>query len=344
MRQLTLTFFLTLSFVFWPIAAARALETDQFTVPDKPLPDLSMDLDLKIDLDLRVLINDANDHLAQGGHEAQKYRENDYFALALDKMYANGIPECTIERWIRYTDFGKPDARFDVGILSSVYGRALIGRPITLFTLAPTINLYGHYVGTDKVGHFFQQGYEYYETFRKSQLAGKTDQDAVHDAVLRGIAQEQGIYGMFIVDVYSNADLSANIAGFMFYRNLTQLVRLPDGTVLLPMLVLRNGRWELNAMAGDHHLKAYVCDNWDESMNPCDYAPMLRHIVQDNLRDLGARWVAFHHTTRERETQRLAEMTTWHGIHYGHSDSKELVTIVNHYYDVVDHTAFASKR
>jgi hypothetical protein len=323
---------------------ARALETDQFTVPDKPIPDIGADLDLKIDVELRMLANEANGHLANGGSGSKEYLENDFFADALTDEFAHGLPECTIESWIRRENFGKTDARFDVGVLSSVYGRSLIGRPITLIMLAPTINLYGNYVGTDKVGHFFQQGYEYYETYETARRRGKSETDAVHDACLKGIAQEEGIYGLFIIDVYSNADLAANMSGLMFYRNLTKTVRLPDGTTLPPMLVLRDGRWEIGAAAGDAHIRPFISDHWDEAMNPCFYAPLLRKIVEDNVKDIGARWVAFHHTTREREMKRLAEMQKWHGIDYGRCDAKNVVTIVNHYFDAIGQTAVASKR
>lgn len=327
--------------------SARALETDQFTVPSKPLPNLGPVLDLKVDLTLRVLVNEANEHLDKGGKAAEKYKSNDFFADSISNLYAGGIPECTIESWVRNVDVGDRNARFDVGIMQSVYGRALLGRPITLFTLAPTINLYGSYVGTDKVGHFFQQGSEYYETFRAARREGKSEHDAVREAVLKGVSQEEGIYGMFIVDVYSNADLASNIAGLMFYRNLTEEVRLPDGVVLPPILVMRAGRWELNAFAGDAHLRPFVSDHWDESMNPCRYAPMLRKIVKDNVEETGGKWVAFHHTTREREEKRLVEMEKWHGIGYGHSGYEDVVTIVNHYFDTHGpggKTAVASKR
>jgi hypothetical protein len=325
-------------------APARALETDQFTVPDRPLPDLGPALDLKIDLVLRELANDANEHLAKGGKEAERYRSNDFFADRLSAMFSGGIPECTIESWVRNVDVGDRNARFDVGIMQSVYGRALIGRPLTLFTLSPTINLYGHYLGTDKVGHFFQQGSEYYDTFRAARRAGKSEHDSVRAAVLEGVSQEDGIYGMFIVDVYSNADLASNLAGLTFYRNLTEAVRLPDGVVLPPMLVLRHGRWELNAYAGDAHIRPFVSDHWDESMNPCRYAPLLRNIVRDNVERIGARWVAFHHATRDGEVRRLDAMRKWHGIAYGHSGYGDVITIVNRYFDAHADTAVASKR
>lgn len=327
------------------IAAApvRALETDQFTVPDQPLPDLGPALDLKVDLTLRMLVTEANVHLAAGGKDAERYKSNDFFAEAIASAYAGGIPECTIESWVRNVDVGQKDARFDVGVMQSVYGRALLGRPITLFTLAPTVNLYGHYAGTDKVGHFFQQGWEYYDTYRSARRAGKTIHDAVRAACLEGVSEEAGIYGMFIVDVYSNADLASNLAGLMFYRNLTEEVRFPDGTTLPPILVFRDGKWALNAFAGDAHVRPFVSDHWDESMNPCRYGDMLRKIVRDNLAETGAKWVAFHHTTRDREVQRLEEMAKWHGIGYGHSGYDDVVTIVNQYFDPRAQTAVASK-
>lgn len=328
------------------LCAARAgwaLETDQFSVPEGGLADIGPEVDLRVEVVLREIINDANAKGVKGTTGGELDAANDRFAEAIDNEFSSGIPECTIESWVRHGDFRARPARYEVSVGKSVYGHAVIGRPITMFDLAPTVNLYGHYVGTDKVGHFFQQGYEYYKVYRKAREEGGDQDGAIQAAVKKGIAQESGIYGIFIIDTYSNADLASNLAGMMWYRNLTRPVKLGDRTVP-PMLIYRNGRWALNAETGDRRLGPFVTDHWDEAINPSYYVGMLRHIVESNLKEMGSKWVSFHRTTREKEVARLEEMKRWYGIDYGHAGGKSLVTIVNGYFDLQQSHAVAQGR
>jgi hypothetical protein len=67
--------------------------------------------------------------------------------------------------------------------------------------------------GTDKVGHFFAQGFEMFE---ESVLKNKGDAAAEkksHD-------QEMTIYGLETTGVYSLADREANRQGMRFYKEL----------------------------------------------------------------------------------------------------------------------------
>lgn len=68
-------------------------------------------------------------------------------------------------------------------------------------------------MGTDKLGHFFAQGYEYYEI---SVLQGKGDKAAID----YGVSTEEGKFGLGTTGVFSNADLEANKAGLQFYKDL----------------------------------------------------------------------------------------------------------------------------
>ena len=71
-------------------------------------------------------------------------------------------------------------------------------------------------IGTDKLGHFFAQGYEYFE---KAVLEGK----GVDAAVAYGKSTEEGKYGLGTTGVYSYADLEANKAGYNFYKQFNRL-------------------------------------------------------------------------------------------------------------------------
>ena len=68
-------------------------------------------------------------------------------------------------------------------------------------------------IGLDKLGHFFQQGYEYFEMVHLQKKA-------VAFAEARGSVWEKGKFGLAKTGVYSKADLEANIKGYNFFKAL----------------------------------------------------------------------------------------------------------------------------
>ncbi|OQX18481.1 MAG: hypothetical protein BWK76_07440 [Desulfobulbaceae bacterium A2] len=107
--------------------------------------------------------------------------------------------------------------------------------------LAPAVNLNGFCVGTDKIGHMFQQGYQYFQVYQRfearrpgSGLAAATawgewteghlSEATEHDAALRAwlntIHAPRGMFGLSATGVHSRGDLAANRAGLQFYRDL----------------------------------------------------------------------------------------------------------------------------
>lgn len=72
-------------------------------------------------------------------------------------------------------------------------------------------------IGTDKLGHFFGQGFEYYEVYEK---AAGTEAERNQKAIEFGRKTEAGKFGLGTTGVYSHADLEANWSGFRFYKEL----------------------------------------------------------------------------------------------------------------------------
>ena len=143
----------------------------------------------------------------------------------------------------------------------NTFGRAAGARIPWLYTketanhgLAPTINVNGILMGTDKWEHFFQQGYWYYyaayeEGFYLSDpkiregfgkwLEGEDDPStAQYESVYKGIFStfnhepvKKGIFGSYSTGVISHADMAANEQGYQFYHNLYEaFVTNPDGS------------------------------------------------------------------------------------------------------------------
>jgi hypothetical protein len=191
--------------------------------------------------------------------------------------------------------------------------------------LSPTINVYGVYLGTDKIGHFFQQGHEYYRAYREEEARGHSPAESTSAAVQIGIGQERGFYGEAMVGVYSNGDLAANFAGLQFYLNLTRPLQI-RGRLRPSILQIREGRWEFNPTADPDFLSLLFTDHMNESMNVSRYVWLIRDHVRAAARERGARWAAFYHTTRSEQARHAMELSTWFGQDYGHSGFTNVFT------------------
>jgi len=118
-----------------------------------------------------------------------------------------------------------------------------LGQFFAMMRLAPSITLIRDVpivIGTDKLAHFFETGYEYY-------VRGETL------GVEYGIKTEQTYFGLGISGVYSHADLYANLKGFDFW---TQLVPYHLDCNLIKC-----------SIANPFELDEYFDLNFDESIN-----------------------------------------------------------------------------
>ena len=325
--------------VLIPVRPGDALETDQFTTPPRPLKDFAPILQAHVTEHLARIIETANGNrqiLLRDAENAplgvlrrmlqdraDEVLNPDYVAQRLFEDLGPGLPECIIEEWAVQTS-KRPGYQFAPNIDDSIYG-TFFQRPIMLQVLSPTINVYGIYLGTDKIGHFFQQGHDYYEVYRDGEKRGWTPGQSTYAAVEVGVAQEHGLYGEGFDSVYSNADLATNFAGLHFYLNLTRPVEI-RGTVRPPILVLNNGRWEFNPKADPEFLRVFFSDHMNESMNTCRYMENIRGRVKSAVAERGARWAEFYHTTYEQQARRAYELMTWYGQDYGHSGMRGVFT------------------
>ena len=325
---------------------AHALETDQFTVPPQPLADVGPQLQQHVTAILQDVMTRTNvrylEHTraaaANTGWRSHHERAaaacltEDALASAFFDEVGHGLPECDIEAWVVRSHFPVSPAKFDPSMGECVYGDNLLQKPLTLQEISPTVRLFGAYMGTDKVGHLFQQGHEYFEAYRKAEQSGADRDTAVRKAVQVGIDQENGFYGLMMVGVYSNGDLAANYAGLKFYLNLTHPIHV-NGRQLPPIVRLRQNLWEFNPAAGDEWLRPFFTDHLNESLNPSQYSPQLRTTVRQNFPARAERWIAFYQSTRETEARRLKELSTWYGEDYGHSGMDKVTSVLDLFYD-----------
>ena len=118
--------------------------------------------------------------------------------------------------------------------------------------VAASANVHGLCIGADKLGHFFDLGWRYWDALNKGFTANQIES--------LGRGSEITIAGLGSTGVYSNADLEANRAGFQFYTDLTSN---PSGFTFA--------------------IKNYITDKWNEQVNPSFYESGLGKIVWSNL-------------------------------------------------------------
>ena len=273
---------------------ARATETDQFTLPPSPLDDLGPDLGAMVLAILRdevARLNAGIDERVQLKPQAASERVNEReFAQHVYEQTGLGLPESTIERALRYDTFGGRNVRFKPAYADSIYAWVSAPFPLAhIMTDCPTIRLYGIDQGTDKIGHVFQQGYEYYTRFEDSIAGGADEATAIAGAVQYGVLTERGLYGILLTGVYSNGDLAGNYAGLKFYRNLFHEVRIGDRT-LAPILRRDGAHWAIDPdRDGSDVMRPYITDHLNEALNPSAYYFSIERI-RSAVRDRCASW------------------------------------------------------
>lgn len=136
-----------------------------------------------------------------------------------------------------------------VGAVNNVY--ALQGTKLRV--VADAANVHRICVGSDKIGHFFGQGADYFDVMLAKGAKTK-------DAESAGRAMEIGIFGLGVTGVFSNADLAANLAGLKFYQDLKK-----------------------NPTGYKFHIKDYITAKWNEQTNPSFYESQVGGVVWSNL-------------------------------------------------------------
>ncbi len=128
-----------------------------------------------------------------------------------------------------------------------------------------TIRLNGQVIGIDKLGHFFGQGWEYFQ-------AGD-----LKTAFLLGDEEEKGMDGYVGSGVYSYGDLSSNIEGLKFWTDLTNSDH--------PYVSCEKGKYVQKRLFS---WKDYVTPAWDEALNCSKYvSPEMDQAVSARLKSEG---------------------------------------------------------
>jgi hypothetical protein len=321
-----------------------AFETDQYNLPPTPLADIGPEVYeytlenigkaiAKINAEIVEKLEcvegtDCRDR-SKAKQRLEYLRSEAAVARAVyDRLGYGIIAFAKAGDWINSHKFRAQPARYKTSFRDSIY----FWIPSDYFTISPTVNIYGTHLGTDKIAHFFQQGYQYHRTAQKQIAKGSSAVDAKAKAVAWGRMTENTYYGTLVGGVFSNADLFANVAGMRFYEGLTESVSV--GNLDRPAtLVLENGFWKLNpaGTAEEVLLRPFISDHLNEALNPSLYIPGLRSFIRGVVRKkICAQWRAAFPAKSGEEFRSLTEsLATWNGENYGHKQSQKFVTIAS---------------
>lgn len=324
--------------------AGFAFETDQYNLPPGPLADIGDEVAEYATENISKAIAKINDEIAVrqacvertsakcGSPENDRkrlvyLRSEDAIAREIFKLLGDGIiPFTKSGTWMNSHKFRAHPARYKTSYRKSIF----ILVPTDYFTISPTVNMYGTSFGTDKIAHFFQQGFTYYRIYKRALAKGSSAKEAETKAVDWGRMTERTYFGTLVGGVYSNADLYANYAGMRFYQTLAKPSKIGD--LERPAVVsLRNGIWILNENAVKILLKPFISDHLNEALNPSLYIPGLRSSVRGNVRKQScSQWRALYPNRTKQDFEELTgSLKLWHGEDYGFKKSEKFVTIAN---------------
>lgn len=324
-----------------------AFETDQYHLPPVPLADIGAEVTEYVAETLRAAVERVNIEIevreqcrrkpARKGCDNEAENNKKLAFLRSDLAIPKELAEQLAGDRLMTTRFGKwmashkfrvqPD-RFKPPYSESIF----VLNPANHLTMTPTVRLFGHELGIDKLEHIFQQGHQYYEIEKQKLREGRTPQAALQAAIDWGKRTERTYYGLLTSGVYSNADLAANYAGLKFYQGITQPLTF-SGSVRMAAVTLTNGRWVVNekVLGADRLLLPFIDDYLNEALNPSSFRltlfPSVRRAVKKHACGDWSR--AFPQLTRDALAARSAQLEKWHDQDYGHTKRSRTVSIAD---------------
>jgi hypothetical protein len=141
-------------------------------------------------------------------------------------------------------------------------------------TLQSIIKVNGVNIGSDKLGHFFDQGFDLFQkeySINSNSLTGEND--GLTKALDYSMSTEDGMFGLKSSGVKSYGDLSANYGGSVFWKDLS----LGSN----PLVSCQDGKYKVSR---PFDFKDYVTDAWDEGINCSEYSDSMTQQVEANLK------------------------------------------------------------
>ncbi|MEA9356168.1 hypothetical protein SHI21_08145 [Bacteriovorax sp. PP10] len=190
------------------------------------------------------------------------------------------------------------------------------------FVFCSSVKMFGVYMGVDKLGHMFNQGYEYFERYHKELNKTQDKTKAMSTVIDWGKSTENGMYGAIVDGVYSNGDLAANFAGFHFYENLLHPITLDEKTYPPVLIIKEDHTVEFNAenaIDEKELIALFFSNHLNEALNPSHYELLQRKVVKVAVKNRCEKVKRFYELDTASQAEALTEsLFSWHGMDYGH--------------------------
>lgn len=142
----------------------------------------------------------------------------------------------------------------------------------TFVNLGPTVNVAGFHVGTDKLGHFMDMGYDLYLRSRAGQ--------GVLSLLAQSHREEGGLWGSLMTGVKSYGDIASNFDGHRFWTDLIEAG--PRG-----FLICENGQFK---QVREFKWSDYISAAWTEAINCSAYwSESYSRPIEKNIAELEAK-------------------------------------------------------
>jgi hypothetical protein len=170
----------------------------------------------------------------------------------------------------------------------------LEGLSLKIKGLSNVININGHVIGLDKMGHFFAEGWQYFELIQY-------DDHSIDQALEWGKQQEAGKFGYTSTGIFSFSDLVANFNGWRFWNKvllkendplkgvIANFFNRPYITCEIQIITSIKSKkivkaWEYNSR---FDLSDYVDGTWDEGNNCNSYQdPLIEEKVALRIKNV----------------------------------------------------------
>lgn len=336
MKKALVSIYLSLSLFLLP-TAVLPFETDQFNLPPTPLADIGEEVSEYVSGILTATVNEVNAEIdrlekclevrAKGcpktdviGKTLTELRSPESFAKAFyEHIAGDNFMTTKFGKWMNSHNFRSQPARYKAPYKESIY----ILNPFNYATLSPTVRLYGHEFGIDKLEHLFQQGYQYYKIYQEEIAKGSSTEAATEKAIKWGQKTERTYYGLMTSGVFSNADLFANYAGIKFYQGLTH----SNG---FGILLLKGGKWHMDKDDLEERLlKPFIADHMNEALNPSSYRfTLIRSVRRSVSKYACPDWrLVRSDNGPERVIPQSSSIRYWNGIDYGYVEPSRFASI-----------------
>jgi hypothetical protein len=168
------------------------------------------------------------------------------------------------------------------------------GFSLNLKELSDVVNINGFLIGLDKIGHFFAEGWQYFELTHDENYT-------IEQAIAWGKQQESGKFGYSTTGIFSFADLVSNLNGWRFWNKVLLKEKDPlKGTlanffnrpyVSCEIQIIDSIKNRKIVKAWEYHsrfdLSDYIDGAWDEGNNCNSYAdPIIEEKVRLRIKNV----------------------------------------------------------